>query len=185
MEPSAYQALLRHMEWADALIWEAVLEVKALEDDVETRERLHHFHATQRAYLQLWRGQPLLLPELSAFPDLRPLCEWAHGCYVELAGFAASLDGPALERTIELPWAEHLARHFGSMEPATLGETILQVVHHTTHHRGQVATQLRASGGKPPLVDFIAWVWMRKPSPRWPDFGVESQGIGTPHRTSP
>jgi uncharacterized damage-inducible protein DinB len=169
MGPNEYQDLLRHMEWADALIWEAVLRAPDLGDGSNIRGRLHHFHTTQWAYLQLWRDESLRLRELSSFPDLGSLCRWARGYYRELAAFSETLSAPALQRTVEFPWAEHLKDRFGSIGPATLGETILQIAHHTTHHRGQVATVLRAGGGEPPMMDFIAWVWMRRPAPRWPD----------------
>jgi len=36
---------------------------------------------------------------------------------------------------------------------------------HTTCHRGQVATRLRERGAEPPLTEFIAWIWMRRPAP--------------------
>ena len=48
------------------------------------------------------------------------------------------------------------------------GETMLQVVSHGTHHRGQISTRLRELGVEPPLVDFIAWCWFGKPEADWP-----------------
>jgi uncharacterized damage-inducible protein DinB len=48
-----------------------------------------------------------------------------------------------------------------------VAECLLQLALHSAHHRGQVAAWLREAGGEPPLTDFIAWVWMRRPAPTW------------------
>ena len=45
--------------------------------------------------------------------------------------------------------------------------TALQVVTHTTHHRGQVMTRLRELGGAPPVVDYVIWVWSGSPIAEW------------------
>ena len=66
MSPSEYQSLLRHMEWADALTWQAALAVPALRQDRALSERFLHFHATQHAYLQIWNGEEVRIPEPSA-----------------------------------------------------------------------------------------------------------------------
>jgi uncharacterized damage-inducible protein DinB len=170
MGPVEYRALLRHMEWADSLTWKAALGVPSLQDDLELRERLHHFHSTQWAYLQLWRGEPLRVPELSSFADLSSLGRWARGYYLELPGYLEKLSEQALHGEVEFPWAAELAQRFGRVGPATLGDSMLQIVLHTTHHRAQVATRLRDGGGEPPMIDFIAWVWMHRPAPRWEGF---------------
>ncbi len=48
---------------------------------------------------------------------------------------------------------------------------------HSTHHRGQVAARLRELGGEPPLVDFIAWLWWKRPEPEWPA-ALDAEGGG-------
>lgn len=55
------------------------------------------------------------------------------------------------------------------MQPATVEESVIQIVLHTAHQRAQLCTRLRELGAEPPLVDFIAWVWQGKPDPVWPD----------------
>jgi len=57
---------------------------------------------------------------------------------------------------------------FEKVTPATHAESVVQVAMHTTYHRGQVATQIRALGGEPPLTDFVVWIWLGKPEPEWP-----------------
>ena len=167
-----YRSLLLHMEWADAVMWRALLSVPALARDAEMRERVHHFHSTQWAYLQILRGDPLQIPELASLADLGAIGRWARGFYVEFPAYLDSLDEAALTRTVELPWAAQVAERLGSADPATVGEHLLQLVVHTAHHRGQVLTRLRDAGGAPPLVDFIAWIWMRRPAADWAGLGT-------------
>jgi uncharacterized damage-inducible protein DinB len=45
---------------------------------------------------------------------------------------------------------------------------------HTVYHRGQVNARVRALGGEPPLVDYIAWLWLGRPAPEWPVIAVEA-----------
>lgn len=167
MEVSEYQSLMSHMEWADALAWTAVLGVPSLRQDRQMRERLHHYHSTQWAYLQVWRGEELRIPELSGFADLRALGRWARGFYLELPAYATSLQPTALQREVEFPWAAQLVERLGSAKPASLADTVLQLALHSAHHRGQVLARLRELESEPPLIDFIAWIWMGRPKPQW------------------
>ena len=172
MHPSDLLPLVRQMEWADALVWNAVLALPAAHADPLTRERLHHVHGVQWAYLGIWRGEPLPLPELSSFADLPAVRAWGRDFYPRAAEVLASLDEDALRRYVTFPWAAEIGRHLGSFHPATFAESVLQVTSHTTYHRGQVNARLRELGGEPPLVDLIAWIWLGKPGPAWE--GVEA-----------
>ena len=33
---------------------------------------------------------------------------------------------------------------------------------------GQINARLREIGGEPPLVDYIAWIWLGRPTVNWP-----------------
>lgn len=165
MQVPEYRSLLLHMEWADARVWWSVLNAPGHDESMP--ERLHHFHSTQWAYLQVLQGRPLEIPELGAFPDLRSIGRWARQLYCVLPAYRDSLEDDQLGRRVEFPWAAQLADRLGNPGPATVGESLLQLVLHTTYHRGQVATRLRERGGEPPLTDFIAWIWMHRPAPDW------------------
>ncbi len=46
-----------------------------LQQDPSTRECLYHCHSTQWAYLQVWRGEEIRIPELASFAALpSPVC---------------------------------------------------------------------------------------------------------------
>jgi len=80
--------LYRGMEWSDARMWAAVRTVNA----ESLREKLHHLHLVQRAFLSVWRGTPERLPELDSFPDTLAIEQWARGYYPEARAFIAGLD---------------------------------------------------------------------------------------------
>lgn len=161
-------SLLTHMEWADALVWTAVLDTESARTDASVLERLHHVHLVQRIYLQLWRREPHEARELTSFADIDELYAWVRENYRELRRFIGSLEVSAMQDPITFPWSDELVKWFGEARTATVHETMQQVAIHTAHHRGQLTTTIRQLGGTPPLVDFIAWIWMGKPGPEWP-----------------
>ena len=163
--------LFLHMEWADSLMWRALLALPPEpQHDVSLRERLLHTHLVQQAFLAMWRGTPLVtFPSSEDFPDLPALAAFARPYYGEALTLIASADDRELEKPQPVPHSERLAPPGGAIAVATRAETVLQVAMHTTYHRGQVATQIRALGGEPPLTDFVAWIWLGRPAPSWPE----------------
>ena len=160
--------LYRHMEWADALVWSAALEVPEAAGDAKLRELLHHIHVVQHAFFRVWRGEPRDAP-YPTFDDLPSLMRWGRSYYADAAAYLGGLDDGDLARPLPVPWAEMVERSLGrAPETTTLGETAFQVPLHTIYHRGQVNARLRALGGEPPLVDYIAWIWLGRPAPEWP-----------------
>lgn len=164
---SIIQDLFRHMEWADACVWRAVkASDKAMTDDA-MRRRLHHIHAVQRAFLCVWRNEPC---DFAAGTSLGPeeLMAWGRDYHREALQFVAAFSETDLDRPIVVPWMGWVKERIRK-EPhvPTLGETVFQVTSHSTHHRGQVLAGLRTYGVEPPLVDFIAWVWLGKPIAEW------------------
>ena len=164
----ALRELYRHMEWADASVWRAVLAHAPALRDARLGDLLLHIHTVQRAFLHVWTDQPVSLPSRDDFPDLVSIQHWGHPVYAAGHRFLESIDDRVLGRAVIMPWAAQLAAPLGR-EPnePTLAETIFQVTSHSTYHRGQVNARLREIGGEPALVDFIAWVWFGKPAPDW------------------
>lgn len=160
------QALYEHMEWADAIVWRAALAAPA---DPTVREKLHHIHMTQHAFLSVWRAVEPRYVALSAFEDNDSLIRWGRGAHDEIRNVVAKLDREQLDRPIDLPWAARVVERLGIRPAAvTLHETFMQLPQHSTYHRGQVNLRLRQLGAEPPLTDFIAWAWLGKPEAQWP-----------------
>ena len=67
--------LFRHMAWADAVIWRAILQAAPPTDD-RLHHLLHHIHTVQHAFLPVWNEQPLQLQKAGAFPDSQALARW-------------------------------------------------------------------------------------------------------------
>ena len=161
--------LFEHMAWADAEVWRAVLASPPAAADPGLDDRLRHIHMVQRAFLGAWKGA-FVDPRGVAFEDLLALARWGREYHAEAAVYLDGLDAAALDEPFALPWARMMSELLKrELETPTLGETLLQVASHSTYHRGQVNADLRRLGGEPPLVDFIAWVWLGKPGPEWPE----------------
>ena len=171
MRPADLIPLLRHMEWADALMWRAVLALPPdAQRNPELKLWLHHIHLVQRVFLSLWKGAPMTgytAPE--DYEDLPALARWAHPAYAEMRAVVAGMDEAALAAPQHVPHAAMMAKDGVPVPDATRAETVVQVAMHTAHHRGQIAMRVRALGGEPKLMDFVAWVWKGKPEARWPE----------------
>lgn len=167
MHTSELNQLIRHMQWSDASVWTSVMACPEAHADTRTKLLLHHLHGVQWAYLQIWRGDALEIPDVSTFSDIAAICSWCREYYRELDPFLATLDPDVLKRHVEFPWAKELLQQWGEARPVTLGESVLQTSLHSTYHRGQVNSRLREMGAEPPLVDFVAWIWMGRPEPDW------------------
>jgi uncharacterized damage-inducible protein DinB len=163
------QQILEHLEWADATLSSAALALPPAQHDAPIRNLLIHLHEVQWAYLQLWRAQPIHIPERESFPDLQSVARWARDYHAQRHDFTDQLDDAGLERHIDFPWAEQLAARFGKVHPTTVRQSILQIGLHSAYHRGQAASRIRELGGEPPLLDFVAWVWAGQPAAQWPE----------------
>lgn len=64
-------------------------------------------------------------------------------------GYFASLEDASLDETIEY------VNSRGERFTSRVEDVLLHVVVHGAHHRGQIASGLRAAGAEPPYVDFI------------------------------
>jgi uncharacterized damage-inducible protein DinB len=162
----ALRDLFLHMQWADEEVWRAVLVCDGARGDAAIHGLLFHLHVVQRAFLDVWKTRAVNFPDPSEFTTIADLHHWTATYYAEALAFLDAVDEDALCRRILMPWAGELARELGRQpDPATLSETMFQITSHSTYHRGQVNTRLRAVGGQPPFVDYIAWLWFGRPLP--------------------
>ena len=164
--PKYLDELFRHMAWADARVWRAVL---AADHDDRTYKLLFHIHQVQHAFVSVWNGEPKpAWHEFSDFPDLPALSKWARDYHEQIPHHLASVREEQLDAPMEVTWRGWVVRTIGREPvPTTLAETMMQVSQHSTYHRGQVNARLRERGLDAPLVDFIGWAWMGKPEAEW------------------
>ena len=160
--------MLRQMEWADAIVWRAVLTNAPASEDPKVRELLYHIAAVQHAYLAIWKREPIALPEPDDLTDVLALRDWARSVYEPGIALIAGADDATLASPFEAPWGAEIAKALGRQPAAaSMAESVAQMTSHSAYHRGQINTRLRTHGVNPPLVDFIAWVWTGKPAPEW------------------
>jgi uncharacterized damage-inducible protein DinB len=153
--------LYLHQAWADAELWRALeAQPRALEDPA-IRERLHHIHLVQRAFLSIVQGEAPVLSKIEDFPSMAALKEHAREYHERVAALLDGVSAARLADEITIPWFK---------DPPiviTIGQALTQAAMHSHYHRGQNATRLRELGGRPPLTDLIVWYWKGRPRPAW------------------
>ena len=168
MNVNALTDLYKHMEWADAVVWNSVLASESGQKDEKIRDYLYHLHMVQRAFLRTWRSEPRETP-YPTFKDAQSLMNWGRTYYGEAIAYLETLNDEKVSAPMPLPWAGMVEQRLGhAPEITTIGETVLQVGLHTLYHRGQINARLRNIGVEPPLVDYIAWIWLGRPEADWP-----------------
>ena len=152
------------MTWADAEVWEKVLSFPAAENDEKIKKLLYHLHQVQYAFFSLWNNLPFEIPKSETFQDLKSIAKWGFDFQQKLSEFLSSQNEFDKDKIVQIPWSVFMERRIGKkVVPATLEETMIQVASHSTYHRGQINARFRELGSEPPMVDFIAWVWIGKP----------------------
>ena len=165
------EELVQHMEWADSVVFSAILGKPQAEEDEVVLKRLRHIHLVQKVFFDVWLNQPIN-PHLTDSFNALELVGFAELRHREIQEFQRSLSSDDLDRVVHLPWSELVSSNLGfEIANPSLGQTLLQVSAHSSYHRGQVNSRLRELGIDPPMTDFIAWVWARKPTPSWPAHG--------------
>jgi uncharacterized damage-inducible protein DinB len=154
--------LFSHMHWADALVWHSVSENPSAISDHTIRERLHHIHLCQRAWLRIWLAQPVD-GHAGESLTMTSLASWAREYHDDVARYLARVQETDLEVQITVPGIDKESRQ------PFLWQTFLQITAHSTYHRGQVSARLREIGGEPLETDFIRWVTLGKPKAEWPN----------------
>ncbi len=168
IRPEQIRDLYRHMEWADATVWTAVLAHPEAASDGKILGVFHHLHLTQHAFLRVWLGEPRNAPYPN-FTEALPMMEWGREWFPRAFSYLKEVTDETLAGQMPVPWASLVGRKIGRPpSDTTLGDTMMQVSMHSQYHRGQVNTRLRELGGDPPMVDYIAWIWQGRPGAEWP-----------------
>ena len=136
------------MEWADATVWTAVLGASQAREDERIKSTFHHVHLVQQIFVQAWLGGPIAVPQVSDFMTIEHLAQWGREGHRQIAAFLRQTPEPILDRSFREPWTNQFEARLAQPAAAhTLGESIVQVVMHSAHHRGQLSyTSPRADG---------------------------------------
>jgi uncharacterized damage-inducible protein DinB len=152
-----------HQEWADAEHWRAISAHQAARADAAIKNRLHHIHLVQRAFL--WavgdRTARFELTKPEDFASIDDLKAYARAYHESVRDFLTTVGDERLSQSIAMPWFKDPPLTI------TVSEALAQCAMHSHYHRGQNATRLRELGGEPPLTDLIAWYWKGRPAASW------------------
>ena len=155
--------LYAHQEWADAEHWSAIESCAPALSDGELHQRLQHLHLVQRGFLKIFKAEHVnLREELQKELPLSDLKSVARAYHKEVIPFLEGVVVERLEEKLTIPW-------FPAGFSPTFREAAMQSVMHSLYHRGQNAARLKQLGAKPPLTDYIAWVYKGRPAPVWTD----------------
>ena len=157
--------MARHMAWADATVWSAVLIAPPAAGDAKIADTLHHIHQVQHIFLQAWTKAQFNVRERKEFTTLDEIATWGLEARRGVLSFMEQVSAGELAQEMRMPWAAFFEQQ--TKQPAgvhTMGESVLQVFLHTQHHRGQVCMRMREVGVAPPTIDFILWLWAGRPS---------------------
>lgn len=111
---------------------------------------------------------PIEIPKPEEFSDLKSIAKWGFDYQQKLTELLSSEKVNEKNKIVQIPWSVFVERKTKQkVVPATLAETMLHVASHSTYHRGQINTRFSELGGEPANVDFIAWIWLGRPSVDW------------------
>jgi len=154
------QDLVRHKWHANAGMLRAVGQHDVARQDEEIRKLLHHILQANRYWLLL-----ALQKEFVTADEMR-----ISGTLDDLIGRFRETSFVELDWILQLPESDlvrQLRAHSLPDRSFSVADAVLQVCLHSHGHRAQCAARLRALGGTPPMMDYIAWV-VQKPDPDWP-----------------
>lgn len=149
---------LGYTAWASGLLVEVAgrLSQEELMRDFGTADKsvlgtLVHVFGADRIWLARLRGEPATVYLTEADYRLRILQDEWPALYERWRDWAAELTDDAA--AMEVSYSDLSGRAW--RQP--LGQLVLHVVNHGTHHRGQVAGFLRAMGYAPPKLDLVQY----------------------------
>lgn len=157
--------MARHMAWADATVWSAVLTAPQAAADAKIADILHHVHQVQHIFLQAWTHATFNVRERKEFATLDEIAAWGFEARRGVLAFIEQVSAAELAQAMRMPWAAFFEQQTTQTAGVhTMEESVLQVFLHTQHHRGQVCMRMREVGVVPPTIDFILWLWAGRPS---------------------
>jgi uncharacterized damage-inducible protein DinB len=160
--------MLAYSAWANArfiatanAMATGLADASVLSSFSSLRATLGHVVASEWIWLQRWQGEsPAAAPAWGRDGSLAELEAHLEAVGMDRDRLLASLADADLERPLEY---RSLA---GGIRRSPLGDTISHVTLHSSHHRGQAATQMRQLGAVPPNAAFLEWSRAREAEKR-------------------
>jgi uncharacterized damage-inducible protein DinB len=159
MNVADLRRLFGYDAWANIRLLDAA---ESLGDDAWTRPiessfaslraTFAHIAGAEFVWLQRWMGEKNApVPSWYDDPSVTTLRDVFNSIDIQRREFLGGLSDAELEQPLEY---NNIA---GEACRYALGDALYQVVNHSTYHRGQVVTQLRQLGAKPPATDFLVF----------------------------
>ncbi len=157
MNPNDVQTLIAYNRWANAAILDAAAKLpteKFIADIPSSyrsvRDTLTHIMSAEWVYMMRLRGiSPKQMMNPEEFPNLDSLrLRWAE-VDQDLKNIAENLSEESLEKVIAY------TNFQGEVWRYPTAQIFQHVVNHSTYHRGQVTTLLRAHGANPAKTDYL------------------------------
>lgn len=121
-------------------------------------DALTHVVGAEMVWVQRWAGgSPARFPDRSAFPSLGDMARVWSEVEAQRSAFLGGISEADLAREVR-----YVSIVLGREEALPLGETLLHVCNHTTHHRGELCSGLTALGSPPESVDLIDYMRMAR-----------------------
>jgi uncharacterized damage-inducible protein DinB len=164
MTTAELRELLAYGRWANALVFDAAgtLSQEQLDHSVASSfpsvgATLAHIVGAEWIWLCRWQGEsPTGFPDWFAKPVLVEMKARLSAVEKERDEFVAVLSEADLGRIVSYRTLS------GQAFSDPLADLVRHVVNHSTYHRGQVVTQLRQLGLKPPSTDLIVFLRQSK-----------------------
>jgi uncharacterized damage-inducible protein DinB len=155
------RSLVSYVEWADERVLDAAQQCTA-DEFRAVHDTFSHMLGTMIFWHGLWQGQPIvamdeLVRERAPKPDSAQAMWAAYAqAHDDLRGFVMKLEDADWHRAKRW-WTPY------SEAELPLGETLVQVVNHSTQHRSEIAVVISAQGHSPGELDYL-------------DFAIEMHG---------
>ncbi len=153
MDPEQIRRLIAYNQFADDKILGAIegLSVEELERPREAyfgsiANNLWHTLSAQHRWLARWKGEPLPpleRPVIASWPAAYAAC---HGA---LRRFVSALTAADLARVVKY------TLRVGAVGEQPLGQLIVHLVNHSTHHRAETGLLLERIGRSPGDLDYV------------------------------
>jgi uncharacterized damage-inducible protein DinB len=164
MTSGEVRELFAYGSWANARVFDAA---SALSEEQQHHSiassfpsiggTLAHIVGAEWVWLRRWLGEsPSSFPDWVTTPVYADLRARLSAVEQERDAFLAGLSDGDVDRTISYRTLS------GQACSDPLGNLMKHVVNHSTYHRGQVVTQLRQLGLKPPSTDLILYLRQAK-----------------------